>query len=348
MISEKDFKHVENNVIKWGKTRYINWERSRIKMERMIKNPEPVDFPRIYQIEISNKCNLKCIMCPHTKMTRPKRNMTLGEFDLVIKNGIWFPQMIELQCFGESTLNPDIGIMIDKLQGVGCRASLSTNGTLLHDKELCKKLMGLDTLVLSIDGATKETYEKVRNYSWEKTLHALDTFFEVKSLVPNNMYVVIQLIGMNETRHEEANYNEFFSRYGADEIRIKYILDSMAGSVNLNEVPVPEGDRKPCLEAYSGLVVQADGNIGPCGRDYNGISNFGNIFYQSIEDIWHSKAYKDFRHAHENPELLVNYPLCSGCREWDLINLRLEDFITCPQFKGADIRIKDIYKEEEF
>lgn len=52
------------------------------------KGPVP-DFPLLIDIEVTSKCNLKCIMCEHTYMKRKQEMMSWEYFTLLkLKNFI--------------------------------------------------------------------------------------------------------------------------------------------------------------------------------------------------------------------------------------------------------------------
>lgn len=342
-INEKTFEKLKNNVAVTPATSGINWDyiHSMTEDEMDINNTA---LPRIYQIELTNICNLKCVMCPYPQMTRPKHILSVEDFQRILDNGVLFPQTIELQVFGESTINPFIGEMIKRVNEKGCKASLSTNATFLSNEMLCRQLMDLDAIVLSIDGATKETYESIRGASFEHIIECVKKFMKIRSEYSKKPYVAIQIISMNATKEDQAKYMDFWKEFGADEIRVKYLLDSMGGNVMLDEVKKQTGRRRACTEAMSGLTIRADGSAGPCCRDFDGKVSFGNLIHQNILDIWNSEEAVAFRQSHLNGE--VNTSLCANCNEWNLVNLRFMPQIALTHFKGADIRINELYKEE--
>lgn len=347
MIKKEGFKKVKNNVAETKATENIDWDKIESNMKKVIRNPEKLEIPRLYQIELTNRCNLNCTMCPHSEMERSKKDLTVEQFKTILDNGVRFKQSIELQMFGESTLNENIGEMIQLVRDKGCVPTLSTNAVLLKDnEELCEDLMNLDAVVLSIDGASKETYEKIRGHSFEDIVESVRTFMEVKERTESNIYVAIQLISMAETKEEELKYKDFWAKFEPDEIRIKRLLDSMGGKVKQEEVRKAGKKRLPCLEGFYGVVVRSDGGLSPCCRDLDGTITFGNLLEESIEEAWNSKEAQKFREAHKEGDL-SEYPLCQACNEWDLINLRYEPKIALTHFKGADIRKEDLYSEEE-
>jgi MoaA/NifB/PqqE/SkfB family radical SAM enzyme len=126
---------------------------------------QPVTYLAKVYIEPTNRCNLACVTC-----MRHGWNETLGEM-----NPSTFSRIIEgLRCFspspdiffgglGEPLSHPDIADMVRQAKTVGSSVGLITNGTLLNEP-ISKALIeaGLDTLWVSLDGATPESYADVR------------------------------------------------------------------------------------------------------------------------------------------------------------------------------------------
>jgi hypothetical protein len=92
---------------------------------------------KVYQIEISNLCNLECVYCPHPQQHRPKGLMSEETFRKSLQllkrcgQGRAF-----LHNFGEPLLHPELTrfIGIAGEQGISC--SFFTNGVLIDREEL--------------------------------------------------------------------------------------------------------------------------------------------------------------------------------------------------------------------
>lgn len=86
----------------------------------------------IYQIELTNDCNLKCTYCPRTDhMTRIVQSMSTETLDRVCD--IITSTTVRLHHYGESLL--DIRILlyaIERLTNKGIRVEINTNGLLLY------------------------------------------------------------------------------------------------------------------------------------------------------------------------------------------------------------------------
>lgn len=94
---------------------------------------------KIYQIEVSNLCNLTCSYCPHPTQTRAKGNMTRLTFEksveLLIRCG---QHTAYLHNFGEPLLHPQIADFVRHCTERGVEASFFTNGVPLTGNLLAR------------------------------------------------------------------------------------------------------------------------------------------------------------------------------------------------------------------
>ncbi|MDD4251228.1 MAG: SPASM domain-containing protein [Candidatus ainarchaeum sp.] len=348
-----DLKRIKNNVPQqlW---KQINWGAVENEIQNCYSNYGPLSLfiPRIYQLEITNFCNLKCNMCPYKKMTRKKQHMKFKLYKKIIDKDLYYKQAIELHLFGESTLHPEVAKMVKYAKNKGHIVGIATNATALT-KEKSRSLLdaGLDNIVLALDGATKTTYEELRcGANFEIVKDNIKTFLKLKKAGNYNTYSVLQIIKMPKTKKEINNFKKEwqpFLRNGLDELRIKKLFDSLGGNVN-PEIPVPNyKNRLPCTELWYGSAVLSNGDVVPCGRDYDGKKRFGNLNKQSLIEIFNSEKYYKFRLSH----LTNNYKhndLCRPCKEWDLINLRHVPILSCNLLKGDNTRYGQIVGDPKF
>ena len=87
-------------------------------------------FKRIY-IEITNSCNLNCSFC--SKSFRDKRNMSILEFETVLKKIDKYTDFIYLHLKGEPLLHPDLDKILELLDNYNKKVIITTNGTLLKE-----------------------------------------------------------------------------------------------------------------------------------------------------------------------------------------------------------------------
>lgn len=101
---------------------------------------------KVYQLEVTNACNLKCSFCPRTEewARRPSGMMQL---DLIFKIDWTDTEYVELQLSGEPTLHPQIESIVNILKSIGLKVGMSTNEAYLSEK----LLESLDSITINND-----------------------------------------------------------------------------------------------------------------------------------------------------------------------------------------------------
>ena len=88
-------------------------------------------FKRVY-IEISNICNLSCSFC--SVSNRPKRSMSVGEFEKILKKLDPYTDYVYLHIKGEPLLHPKLEKILDVCRKYKKQVNITTNGVLLKEK----------------------------------------------------------------------------------------------------------------------------------------------------------------------------------------------------------------------
>ena len=116
-------------------------------------------------VEVTTTCNLDCVMCVRRVWDEPIGTMPRAEFAALMEQVREFdaPPAIHLSGFGEPMTHPDFLDLVRMAKDTGATVEMTTNGMLL-DRNMCRALMelGLDRLVVSVDGATAEHFEEIR------------------------------------------------------------------------------------------------------------------------------------------------------------------------------------------
>ncbi len=113
-----------------------------------------------FQIEVTRKCSLNCVMCPHRRFD----DQIEMDFDVFREISRYFDRtkVIHLQGWGEPLLHPRIFEMIE-ISKMHARTGLTTNGVLLGRK-ICERIveLSLDYIAVSIGG---EQHSEIRRGS---------------------------------------------------------------------------------------------------------------------------------------------------------------------------------------
>ena len=119
---------------------------------------------RLY-IEPTSRCNLACRTCIRNTWDEPMGDMDETTFDRLAAGLGRFPHLETAMFggFGEPTAHPRILDMVRAVKSLGLKAEITTNATLLDDA-LVEGLLRerLDTLWISLDGTTEESFAAVR------------------------------------------------------------------------------------------------------------------------------------------------------------------------------------------
>jgi radical SAM protein with 4Fe4S-binding SPASM domain len=120
--------------------------------------------PKFVNVETTRFCNLRCRMCVQfqdgTTVSGP--HMGIEEFERVA--GSVFPYVDRWQpsVSGEPLMSKDFLRMIAMAERFGVKAEIYTNGTLLNEAMVARLAPNLAAVTISFDGATKATFEDIR------------------------------------------------------------------------------------------------------------------------------------------------------------------------------------------
>jgi MoaA/NifB/PqqE/SkfB family radical SAM enzyme len=129
----------------------------------------PCDPPlaKIY-IEPTTHCNLNCTTCMRHSWDESGGSMSMNTFSKLIRDltPIKTFKSMAFWGIGEPLMHEGIIEMIQLAKKLGVQTELITNGILLTPERSRKIILsGLDTLIVSIDGTTPESYSAVRSGS---------------------------------------------------------------------------------------------------------------------------------------------------------------------------------------
>ncbi|MCF6237888.1 MAG: SPASM domain-containing protein [Candidatus Marinimicrobia bacterium] len=256
-------------------------------------------------------------MCPHDLMTREKGFMDVELFKTAINQVSVYSDSIRLHNMGESLLHPHFDDLIRYTRNLGIRTILSTNATALTESVSERVLKSqLDSLLISFDGASKETYEQLRDGAkFDKVIKKIEGFLSLrKRMGVKRPKVTMSLINMPMT---ESEVDAFRHRWEGkvDLIRIKPPRNWDGSSVRINEIMNLTDTRSPgnpCYWLWSSMVILWDGRVVPCCMDYDAKHVLGNIKEKSLEQIFNDEPMQALRQLHVEGRVSES-ALCRGC-----------------------------------
>ncbi len=264
---------------------------------------------RVIEIEATNLCNARCLMCPREALSRPKGRMTWPTFQAVADRALAFGQTrsFSFSGFGEPLLNRDLVSFIAYVSP-HVETMLTTNGFLLDEPTIAGLLeAGLHHLVISFDGADAETYERImvgldfeRTQAAVRRLVALDnprlelTANVTVSKLTRDLLPVIKA-HLNQLGIEDITYSLCHSRGG-------WLRDRTICSTP----PPPPTER--CDIFARTTFVAWDGSVLACCQDLGGEGFMGNLSQMSMQELADQRA----RVMEEG----VSFPMCAECNDF--------------------------------
>ena len=264
-------------------------------------------------VENTAKCNFKCPMCPREFGYYPPEDFDFRLFKQVIDEIKGQTELVFPWGGGEPLMNPEIGKMVRYCKDAGIYTVVSTNASLLNEersRELIRS--GLDNLILAFDGTTPEVYEKYRKGGdFHQVRDNILRFLEIKRELRSEIFTVLQMVRLPENQHQVGDFHRMWSIDGVDEIRIKED-EIVIPEVALKERVEHERRRHPCYQLWQGPpTINYKGDFYPCCHTWRS-EPFGNVYEQSVYDLWNSEAMQKMRQAHLDGDL-SDYPDCQDC-----------------------------------
>ena len=274
-------------------------------------------MPVVLTVESTSICNLKCIMCPYPSMGRKNEHMSMTVYEKIVEEGAGFVEFMWLHLFGEPLINPDIYKMIDMAEDAGIRTGISTNATRLDEKASAALLDSkLSLLLLCLDGATKQTFEKIRvGAKFEKVHRNIARFAEMKCARNSELKASLQMIHMTDTQNEKQRFEEEWRDKGFDTIIYKpfnYWANQDSSLIQIGE-PSPPRRSGACSEPWIGFTVLADGTVTPCCNDYAGKMPLGDLKTQSLREVWNGPEMMRLRRRFAGDVPDLGGTICQDC-----------------------------------
>ena len=301
-------------------------------------------LPITMDIEPTTGCNFRCTMCQVSSPNFVSKNLDFEMFKKTIEDNKQLLK-IKLQGMGEPLVNSKFFDMVDFASKRGIVSEITTNGSLLNEANIVKLFnSNLSRITISIDGATSETFEKIRvksNFNEVvRNCKNLVKHFKKKIIRPEiSAWCVIQNDNVSEFNKvyelcreigfDKLTYQFYLSGWGKDEwniinknkrIDIKNIKDQIKevqikGSKEGMEVNIFDENllsfSRQCVWPWESSYISKTGDVVPCciiGDEK--VVSFGNIKDNSFKEIWNSEKYKNFKKDIKNNKI-PDY--CKNC-----------------------------------
>ena len=300
--------------------RYLTFKRfvNLLKVEWALFRGKPVVHAYPYEVVIdsTNICQLRCPLCSTGGRisSRKRGHMEFDTFKRIMDEVGPHALHIYLHNWGESLLHKEINSFIRYAKNHKVAVSVSTNLSFSLSQDMVDELItsGLDTLVVSVDGVSRETYAKYRiGGNFELVMSNLNLLVERKrALCRKRPFLEWQFLRMKHNIHETNRAKEIAKKIGVDNIAFGVVL--LPFGINHKELAaswVPEDEMKTrirydlierdmgrhCWWLWRAVVFNWDGTVSPCCYVDEESAIFGDISKGSFKDIWNNQVYASAR-----------------------------------------------------
>jgi MoaA/NifB/PqqE/SkfB family radical SAM enzyme len=260
-------------------------------------------LPLCVDIETAATCDLACQCCYRQWIATPDKLMHKKLYHAIIDQcaEMGVPS-IKLNWRGEPLLHPLLAEFIDYAKKAGILETIINTNAVTLDEAKSRALIksGLDLMIYSFDGGTKETYEKMRpgrfkKNSFEHVYENIRRFARIRREMGASFpRTKIQMILTDETFVEQDSFFALFEDC-VDDVSVKAYTErggklsdlpketgvALKGFLQEHDIPDStaywrdmEGTlylaagRLPCEQPYQRMMVTHDGRVSMCCYDW--------------------------------------------------------------------------------
>ncbi|MHC4267827.1 MAG: radical SAM protein [Planctomycetota bacterium] len=296
-------------------------------------------------IDSGNICQLKCPLCP-TGVGRPTREKCFMKFEnfkkIVDEAGSYLCE-IDLYNWGEPFLNKDIFRMIEYAKKAGIKVSISSHLNTLKEEWIHSIIRSkLDHLIVSLDGASRESYQKYRiGGNYDVVISNMKKLINLKKKYKSKYpRVTWQYLVMRQNEEEVDKSRQKAAEIGVDDLDLRPMRCDMGKEPFLNDKEKVESitewlprekkysrynyetEKKNnhlsrCLFLTTTMVINANGSVSPCCGVYDEKWDFGNVFEDGVFHVWNNMKYQEARKTvlskhTSNKDLICAYCVKNG------------------------------------
>ena len=303
-----------------------------VKVQKLLRRDRIIGMPFRYNIDPINVCNLRCPLCPTGLGTlqRNKGKMDLESYKKIIDQIAPYAFVVELYNWGEPFLHPQIFDMIRHASERNIFVRLSSNLN-RFDHDMAEKTVesGLDSLIVSVDGATEATYQKYRRRGQlSQVIKNIELLVEAKKggRLP---FITLRMLINQYNEHEVQGVRRMAEKLSVDVFTTGTLFIDTNDKAQIEEwlpkdqsmsyydYSAPELHNVwHCADLWESMTINWDGGISPCCWIQNAQNDFDNAFAKPLSESWNGDAYVSARRvfAFRGAKLGPQKTICSVCK----------------------------------
>ena len=298
----------------------------------------PEAYPLSVVLEVTNRCNLECPLCP-TGGGLSKRSVGDMPIDLaisVIKECGEFVESFSFGFLGEPLLYIHLSEAIKAATRIGCKTKMFTNLLIIPPTGFETLLdSGVHRIVISADGINESQYQFYRRGgSFETLLKNTEELVAAREKVGrSDLIIEAQMLINRSNENSVQEFETLFKGMGVDQVGYKYInlgtnptaesaetflprnnefhfYEKQGNKTTIRECYLQKAQQGICAKLYVGPVVIAwDGQYILCCRDMLHNYKVGKYPQISVWEFWNGSIMGEKRNEQHRSMI----PICEQC-----------------------------------
>jgi MoaA/NifB/PqqE/SkfB family radical SAM enzyme len=292
------------------------------------------EWPGALLIDITNRCNAKCVWCPNPDLTNVGA-MDMDVYRKIINDYGSRGGVITFGTFGEPLMDKYMKERIEYLKYFPKihKVEILTNGFFLNQNivpTIIENGVGVD---ISLDELDKETFEDVKKMNFDIVRDNIVSFLKANSMAIKPVPVNIRIKTMKTV--EETMEQELFKIITSYDCSIVLnsiddnIISNWAGKLDkesfIQEYKISTNNKTkfthkrfnqtniaPCTQLWKWMVVYWDGSVVLCCADMFSQSVIGDLKLNSITEVWNGPKMKGHRNQMVNRKRF-DVAICQDC-----------------------------------
>jgi len=244
-----------------------------------------------FDIELTNKCNCICLMCPRDRMKRPVGMMSPDVFYRIMNEmgnlgSRWKLREIWFTGFGEPLLHPNIAEFAAYIKNnLDVYFGVTTNCMLLTDGMIEKLAStGMDSMTLSIHGLEREHEAIVKNAPFKELLSKAR---KLRAATSGRMILGVAAVETRINREviRSGRFEKFWYDEGFDAVMV-FPCHTRGGNFrDENIAELPRRRTEDCALFHQMQFLTHNGDMTACCSDISGRARIGNILETPLREL---------------------------------------------------------------
>ena len=292
------------------------------------------EWPGALLIDITNRCNAKCVWCPNPDLTNVGA-MDMDVYRKIIDDYGSRGGVITFGTFGEPLMDKHMKERIEYIKSYPKihKIEILTNGFFLNENivpTIIENGVGID---ISLDELDKKTFEDVKKMNFDVVRDNIVNFLETNSKAIKPVPVNIRIKTMKTV--EETLEQELFKIINSYDCSVVLnsiddnIISNWAGKLDkesfIKEHKITTNNKTqfthkrfnqtnvaPCTQLWKWMVVYWDASVVLCCADMFSQAIVGDLKLNSITEVWNGSQMKSHREQMVSRNRF-EVPICQDC-----------------------------------